>query len=126
MQNGKILLIDDSLMQRNIQKRILNSINIKPELILEAENGNAALETAKKHDVAVFLLDWNIPAPDGLELLKILRKMEKYEHTPIIMITSEASSYNIKTAILNGVTDYIVKPVEEKRFIKAINRYYLK
>lgn len=125
MQSYKILLVDDSLMQRNIQKRVLNNININPECIFEAGNGNDALEIAKEQNIAIFVLDWNIPAPNGLELLKKFRKMDKYKHTPIIMITSEASSYNIKDAMLSGVTDYIIKPFEEQRFIEAITKYYL-
>jgi two-component system chemotaxis response regulator CheY len=125
MQTDKILLVDDSLMQRNLQKKILASLNIKPELIMEAGDGKTALKIAKEQDIAIMFLDWNIPLPNGFELLKAFREMEKYKHIPIIMITSEASSYNIKDAIMSGVTDYIVKPFEEKRYIEAITKYYL-
>mgnify|MGYP003565258888 CR=1 FL=1 len=125
MQTDKILLVDDSLMQRNLQKRILSSLDITPELIMEAGDGKNALKIAKEEDFAIIILDWNIPPPNGYELLKTFREIEKYKHIPIIMITSEASSYNIKDAILSGATDYIIKPFDEERFIEAITKYYL-
>lgn len=108
----KILIIDDSLVMRNIHKNTLRENGISDSDVLEAENGDDALAIAKTESVDLFLLDWNMPGLNGLEFLKEIRDMDKYKDTPVIMVTSEAAKYHVVDAIDAGVTNYIVKPVK--------------
>ncbi len=119
----KVLIIDDSMVMRNIHKNALKAMGIKEEEMFEAEDGQRALDIAKSQKIDLFLVDWNMPKLDGLELLKRLRTNLDYSATPIIMITSEAAKYNVMEAIEAGVTNYIVKPVTEKTFIEKIKKY---
>lgn len=119
----KVLIIDDSMVMRNIHKNALKAMGIKEEEMFEAEDGQRALDIAKSQKIDLFLVDWNMPKLDGLELLKRLRTNLDYSSTPIIMITSEAAKYNVMEAIEAGVTNYIVKPVTEKTFIEKIKKY---
>ena len=102
---------------------LLNDYQIDAE-ILEAEDGQRALELAQINHVDLFLVDWNMPKLDGLELVKTLRLMDEYSETPIIMITSEAARYNVVEAIQAGVTNYIVKPIKGVLIWDKIGKYF--
>lgn len=118
-----ILVVDDSKIMRNILKNILKNENIPAESILEAPNGEDALVILEEKTIDLLLLDWNMPKLNGLELVKIVRKNDKYKELPIIMITSEAAKYNVIEAIKAGVTDYAVKPVSGTSVYAKIKEY---
>ena len=119
----KYLVVDDSGVMRRIHKNILLENNVSESQIFEAENGEAGIKIAEIEDIGLFLLDWNMPKLDGLKFVKIIRSIEKYEDTPIIMITSEAAKYNVVDAISAGVTNYVVKPIKGDILWEKISRY---
>jgi len=119
----KILVIDDSGVMRRIHRNTLTEHNINEDDIIEAVDGKEALEIAGKEEIGLFLIDWNMPKVDGLKLVKALRKMEQYEETPLIMITSEAAKYNVMEAIQAGVTNYIVKPIRGDTLWNKLSKY---
>ena len=117
----KVLIVDDSMIMRRILKNILKDRNIQDENLLEAPNGKVALSILEQNEIDLLLLDWNMPQMDGLELVKIIRSMDKYKNLPVIMVTSEAAKYNVLEAIKAGVTDYIVKPVSSVKILSKID-----
>lgn len=119
----KFLIIDDSMVIRNIHKNALKENHISDEDILEADNGVAAMEIAEKENIGLFLVDWNMPGINGLDFIKKLRGMQKYAETPVIMVTSEAAKYNVMEAIDAGATNYIVKPIHGDVLWKKISKY---
>lgn len=122
----KFLVIDDSLVIRNIHKNALKENKIPEEDILEADNGVTGMEIAEKEEIGLFLVDWNMPGINGLDFIKKLRGMAKYADTPIIMVTSEAAKYNVMEAIDAGATNYIVKPIHGDVLWKKISKYITK
>jgi len=119
----KILVIDDSGVMRRIHKNTLLEQNIAESDIIEATDGEQALKIAKEQDIGIFLVDWNMPKIDGLKLVQVIRAMDKYAETPIIMITSEAAKYSVVEAINAGVTNYIIKPVRGNTLWEKIGKY---
>lgn len=119
----KILVIEDSGVMRRIHKNTLLEKKIKEEDIIEAKDGSEALEIAENESIDLFLVDWNMPKLNGLTLVKYLRSMNKYQETPIFMVTSEAAKYNVMEAIEAGVTNYIVKPVRGDTLWEKIKNY---
>lgn len=119
----KFLIIDDSMVIRNIHKNALKENKIPEEEILEADNGATGMEIAEKEEIGLFLVDWNMPGINGLDFIKKLRGMGKYADTPIIMVTSEAAKYNVMEAIDAGATNYIVKPIHGDVLWKKISKY---
>ncbi len=122
----KILIVEDSGVMRRIHRNTLLEQNIPEESLLEAADGEQALEISEREDIDLFLIDWNIPKLNGLELVKKFRANERFKETPIIMITSEAAKYNVVEAINAGVTNYVIKPIRGsvlwdklKKYIKA-------
>ena len=120
----KVLIIDDSGVMRRIHMNALREHNVNDADMIEAEDGAKALQIAKEEQVDLFLVDWNMPRLNGLQLVQTLRSMDQYEKTPIIMITSEAAKYNVVEAIKVGVTNYIVKPVKGNQIWEKIGKYF--
>lgn len=119
----KIVIADDSSVMRRIHKNTLIENGIDESFIIETADGEETLTHAKSEQIDLFLLDWNMPKLDGFEFVKILRTMENYKNTPVIMITSEAAKYNVIEAIQAGVTNYIVKPIKGNILWEKISKY---
>lgn len=118
-----ILIIDDSLVMRNINKNILMEHNIAEGNIICAKDGEEALKFARAGKISLFLVDWNMPKLDGIGFVKIIRTMDEYKTTPIIMVTSEAAKYMVVEAVKAGVTNYIVKPIKPNILWEKIKKY---
>lgn len=116
-----ILIVDDSRIMRNIVKNTFSSLHIPCEFI-EAANGNEALLRLSENEIALVLLDWNMPQLSGIDFLKKIRAMPQYADLPVIMVTSEAARYNVIEALKSGATDYIIKPVSEKSFKENLSK----
>ncbi len=119
----KVLVVDDSLIIRKVLKNILKEKKIPESSILDAPDGQAALEILNTNEIGLLLVDWNMPRLNGLELVKIVRKIEKYRNLPIIMVTSEAAKYNVLEAVKAGVSDYIIKPISGITVMQKLKEY---
>ena len=106
LQNkSQILLVDDSKMNRMMLAEILGD----SYHILEAENGRECLETlqAEAGNIALVLLDINMPVMDGFEVLKAMNANHTIEDIPVIMISSDDSDAAIRRSYELGASDYV-------------------
>ena len=113
LQNkSQILLVDDSKMNRIMLKEILGG----DYSILEAENGQECLEKmqAEAGNIALVLLDINMPVMDGFEVLKAMNANHTIEDTPVIMISSEDSDAAIRRSYELGASDYVNRPFDAR------------
>ena len=124
MSVKNVLVVDDSKIMRNIVKNTFASLDI-PCKFFEADNGKTAWDELLKEKMDLILLDWNMPQLSGIELLKRIRGDERYANLPVIMVTSEAAKYNVVEALQMGATDYIIKPVNERKFKDKITKITL-
>jgi len=115
----RILVVDDSIIMRNIVKNTFATMKI-PFECFEADNGKAALRVLESNSVTIVFLDWNMPGMDGMDFLKTVRAIPQYKDLPIVMVTSERGKFSVIEALQNGATDYIVKPVQEKIFKEKV------
>jgi len=105
----KILLVDDSLTMRRIQRTQLQQLGITD--VMEANNGKEALHrVAENPDLECILLDWNMPEVDGPTFLKAIRADEKHKELKVIMCTSNAEKEKVMEALRAGANGYIIKP----------------
>ena len=121
----KILIVDDSEMNREILSSILGD-----EFdILEAAEGKECISVIRKYgrDIALVLLDIVMPEMDGFEVLEFMNKHEWIDDIPVIMISSEDSAASVKKAYEMGVSDYINRPfdveVVHRRVFNTIKLY---
>ena len=107
-----ILVIDDDAMVRSIVCDYLRSFGFNS--LLEASNGEQALKLIRDKNVRINLIlsDWEMPAIDGLTVLKATRKIDFRNNVAFIMITSQTPNevQKINWARRMKVTSYIVKP----------------
>lgn len=121
----KILIVDDSEMNREILSSILGD-----EFdILEAADGKECISVIRKYgrDIALVLLDIVMPEMDGFEVLEFMNKHEWIDDIPVIMISSEDSAASVKKAYEMGVSDYINRPFDveivHRRVFNTIKLY---
>ena len=75
-----------------------------------------ALEWCKKNDPDVVIVDYNMPSPDGLEFIRIFRRMPGKSEIPILMITAETDKHLRYKALESGASDFLTKPVDVIEF----------
>ena len=115
--NSKILICDDSPSMVDALSEILNQIGfVDVEVCCNGEDG---LLLAKQYAQVnnpfdLIFLDVNMPKKNGVELLKELRIMDYYKKTPIIMISTNAEKNMIISCIMEGSTEYIIKPFQNE------------
>lgn len=114
----KALVVDDAKVVRLTLLGIMKKLGWD---VVEAENGEQAMEKMLKHaDVDLILLDWHMPVMNGYDFLVGLRASPTFAENPkVVMVTTEATMPSIIKAISAGADEYIMKPfdtqlVEEK------------
>jgi two-component system LytT family response regulator len=108
------VIVEDSRLARNELKELLKS-HKDIELIGEAENVDLGYELIQKTHPDLLFLDINMPEKDGFELLEML------DEVPITVFTTAFDEYAIKSFEYNAL-DYLLKPINEKRFAAAIEK----
>jgi two-component system LytT family response regulator len=108
------LIIDDEPLAINVIKNYLEPIE-NFEVINTFSNSIEGLNFLKNNNVDVIFLDINMPVLDGINFIKSL------ENPPLLIITSAYSQFAIETYELD-VLDYLVKPIEFPRLMKALNK----
>lgn len=103
------LIVDDSRVVRAVARRILEDLNIQ---VLEAENGETALEACRSDQPDVVLLDWNMPVMDGMGFLKAMHDASLEQMPIVIFCTTERSLDHIRRALEAGADEYIMKPFD--------------
>jgi two-component system chemotaxis response regulator CheY len=104
------LVVDDSSVIRKIARRILEALDFQ---IVEAEDGEKALEVCKRGLPDAILLDWNMPIMDGFEFLCNLRRMPGGDQPKVVFCTTENGIDHISRAIQAGANEYIMKPFDK-------------
>jgi len=110
MREVHTLIVDDSSVMRKIVERSLRQAGIEEMVVHEAGNGIEALEVLRAGTMDLILSDINMPAMDGLELLRQIRAQNLAPGVPVVMITTESSEEHVRQAIASGARGYIRKP----------------
>ncbi|HQH26820.1 MAG TPA: response regulator [Oligoflexia bacterium] len=107
----KILIVDDSNIVRKVLMKSLRLAGLDVERILEAENGQSALDLLLNEQVDLIFLDINMPVMNGMEFMERLRKDPGNVATPVIVISTEGSRERKDTLFEREIRAYLRKPV---------------
>ncbi len=122
----KILVVDDSLLDRKLLIRVLMKAGISQE-ILQAEDGEQAMEMLANNytDICLILLDWQMPKFSGIELMAGMVKIPELSTIPIIMVTASGSDENKRAAhqVNPNLAGYVVKPYKPEDLLAAIKPF---
>jgi two-component system, chemotaxis family, sensor kinase CheA len=105
-ENQRILVVEDSVSTREIEKSILESYGYLVDI---ASDGIEGLEKAQKVKYDLVLSDIEMPRLDGFSLVEKLRSTEDYKHTPIIIVSSRDRDEDKRRGIEVGADAYIIK-----------------
>jgi len=105
------LVVDDSSVIRKVARRILEGLEFQ---IVEAEDGEQALEVCKRQLPEAILLDWNMPKMDGYEFLRLLRRLPGGDGPRVVFCTTENDVAHIARALHAGANEYIMKPFDKE------------
>lgn len=115
----KILAVDDSASIRQMVSFTLRGAGYE---VVEAADGQEALDKARTATMNLVLTDQNMPRMDGLTLIKTLRTMPQYKVTPILMLTTESSDSMKSQGRTVGATGWLVKPFDPQKLLMVIKK----
>lgn len=111
----KCIIVDDNTMARMALKQLVNQVpNL--ELVAECSDASEALDAINSNQIDVLLLDIEMPAMTGIDLIKKLGNAK-----PLIIFTTGKKDYAAEAFELN-VVDYLVKPIALPRFKQAVEK----
>ena len=114
-----ILAVDDSASMRKMVAFTLTGAGFH---VVEAVDGQDALDKAQFHTISLVITDQNMPRLDGLGLTKRLREQPKFQSTPILILTTESSEQMKMAGRAAGATGWLVKPFDPARLIDVIRK----
>jgi two-component system chemotaxis response regulator CheY len=119
MMTKTILAVDDS---GSLRQMVVFSLNAAGYKVVEAVNGQDALNIAKQQVVDLVLTDQNMPVMDGLTLIRSLRGLSNYQKVPILMLTTESSDEMKSQGRAAGANGWLVKPFDPKKLIEIVHK----
>ncbi|MEE8365594.1 MAG: ATP-binding protein [Gammaproteobacteria bacterium] len=120
LRNAKILLIEDDILNQELAVELLTTNGVKVEV---ADDGKQALEKIKHKRYDGILMDCLMPVMDGYETTRTLRKQPEFRDLPIIALTADVMSENIKKIKHSGMNDHIAKPINIKNMFMTMARW---
>lgn len=115
----KLLIVDDV----DLNRMILNELFCDKFDVLEAENGDVALELIQKYqeEISIVLLDLIMPVMDGFEVLAAMKDLGLSSSIPVIMITGENDDDKLLTGYGLGIADLVNKPFNPEIVVRRVN-----
>jgi len=114
-----ILAVDDSTSMRQMVSFTLKGAGYD---VVEASDGEQALQMARSKQVNLVLTDVNMPKMDGITLIKQLRTLPNYKFTPMLMLTTESAADKKQEGKAAGATGWIVKPFNPDQLLATVQR----
>lgn len=114
---AKILIVDDAEFLR---VRLTKMLDSEGHEVVQAENGLVAVEKYKELHPDVVLMDVTMPEMDGLAALKAIVGLDP--KAKVVMLTALGQESVVLEAVKSGARDFIVKPFEHDRVMKAIGK----
>ena len=112
-----ILAVDDSNSLRQMVAFTLKSSGFD---VIEAVDGQDAIEKLRERSVDLVLTDQNMPRMDGITLVRHLRSQPQFQLTPILILTTESSDEMKQAGRAAGATGWMVKPFDPTKLIEVI------
>jgi PAS domain S-box-containing protein len=119
-ENIKILVADDTKVNRDLLIQILNTYNLKT---YEAKDGLEVLQICKEETFDLIFMDILMPNLNGLDTIKKLKEDNLYKDIPIVAISANVFEDDKQKAYQAGAKMFITKPFEEKQIISALEKF---
>jgi two-component system chemotaxis response regulator CheY len=114
----RALVVDDSRAMRSILRDALGTAGFQ---VVEARQAREALETLRDlGPLELGLIDWNLPGPSGLELVREIRAERDFDGMRLVMVTTELGTEQVLQALRSGVDEYLMKPFTREMLLQKL------
>jgi diguanylate cyclase (GGDEF)-like protein len=114
----RIVIVDDSALNRRLLESLVAQL-VDVEVLSFARSAEA-LERAPTLGASLFIIDYRMPAPDGMAMLSAIRSNVQTQFTPVVMITAAEERAVCYDALERGASDFLVRPIDPREFTKRI------
>ncbi len=115
-----VLIVDDC---EDIRLMLRAMLEMRGYCVLEAEDGQAAIELARCAGPDLILMDLNMPVLGGLAATRCLRELEGLRHTPIVAVSANPREPYYAEALAAGCNEYLAKPVNFSQLDHLLSRF---
>jgi signal transduction histidine kinase/CheY-like chemotaxis protein len=117
---AKILHVEDNRENRMLVRAVLEA---EGYTVIDAEDGLSGIEAAIREEPALILLDVNLPAVDGYEVVAIIKSFPAFATTPVIAVTAYAMEGDRQRTLVAGCDGYIQKPIDVDAFPRQVAEF---
>ena len=104
----QVLIVEDKATSRELLRTVLEKQGYR---VIEAKDGEEALQQLKTETLDLILLDLQIPIRNGYDVLRTIRSDDRLAHLPVVALTASAMQGDREKALAAGFNGYIAKPV---------------
>lgn len=122
IKNKKVLIVEDNKINMLLTKKLITTL-ISNCTIIEAKDGNEAIEEYKKDKPDIILMDIQMPNKNGFEATNEIRKFRNAKKVPIIAVTAGIMSGDKEKCIESGMDDYLSKPILQSDLNKILHKW---
>ena len=112
-----VCIVDDAAGMRRLGESLLRSADIE---VFTAADGYQALHVIREHQPDACLIDREMDAVDGLQLIQLLRGWDGWGTKPIAMLSSASSVFDKQAGLLAGANLYLTKPFKRDTILAAL------
>jgi CheY-like chemotaxis protein len=122
VQNIKVLVVEDIALNQLLMKTLLDDFGFEHDI---ADNGKIAIEKLQNKSYDIILMDLHMPEMNGFEATEYIRS-KMNSQIPIIALTADVTTADLKKCTAVGMNDYISKPLDEKLLYNKISDLLIK
>ncbi|WGD37687.1 response regulator transcription factor [Lysinibacter sp. HNR] len=111
----KILVADDDAA---VRRSLTTALELERYEVCAVSDGRETLESLIHFDPDLFVVDWMMPNLDGVELCRVLRRMN--DHTPLLILTARTRVSDRVVGLDSGADDYLIKPFDLSEFLARV------
>lgn len=115
-----IMVVEDYDDTRLLLKKGLEGLGYS---VLEASNGQEAVDIAGREHLDLILMDLDLPILDGIIATQLIRQQTDMENVPIVAVTAYPMSYTRVKAFAEGCDEYMAKPIDMSELARLVDRY---
>jgi len=116
----RIMVVEDYDDTRMLLKQGLEMLGYS---VLEASNGQEAVDIADRERPDLILMDLDLPILDGIAATQQIRQQQHMDSVPIVAVTAYPLSYSRVKAFAKGCNEYMPKPIDMSELARVVNRY---